>query len=132
MLTLIKRLGLRQIVARVLHELALGVRAAEAVGLALERRVDGTIRLHVLVIGETPGTHVPELAVHGAGRTGKADDEYASYEIFFHLGRSFRLGRPPVTYPYIGIGETFFTGPFGKLQRCQQLVAARELREMAR
>ena len=35
MLTLIERLSLRQITGRVLHELALSVRAAEAVGLAL-------------------------------------------------------------------------------------------------
>ena len=62
MLTLIERLGLREITARILHELALGVRAAEAVGVALDRRIDGAIRLHVLVVGETPGTHVSELA----------------------------------------------------------------------
>jgi Fusaric acid resistance protein-like len=61
-LTLIEGLGLRQIAARILHELAPGVRAAEAVGFALDRRVDGAIRLHILVIGETPGTHVAELA----------------------------------------------------------------------
>jgi hypothetical protein len=98
MLTLKEGLGLRQIAARILHELALGVRAAEAVGIALDRRIDGAIRLHVLVIGETPGTHVAELAGHRIGRTGKADDEYAGYEILFHFGRSFRFGRPPVTY----------------------------------
>ena len=97
MLTLIEGLRLRQIAARILHELALGVRAAEAVGLALDRRIDGAIRLHVLVIGETPGTHVAELAVQRIGRTGKADDEDAGYEILFHFGRSFRFGRPPVT-----------------------------------
>ena len=96
-LTLIEGLGLRQIAARILHELAPGVRAAEAVGFALDRRIDGAIRLHVLVIGETPGTHVAELAGHRIGRTGKADDEYAGYEILFHFGRSFRFGRPPVT-----------------------------------
>jgi hypothetical protein len=75
MLTLIERLGLREITARILHELALGVRAAEAVGVALDRRIDGAIRLHVLVVGETPGTHVSELAGQRIGRTGKADDE---------------------------------------------------------
>src|SRR5512132_2701506 len=69
----------------------------ESPGLALDRRIDGAIRLHVLVIGETPGTHVAELAGHRIGRTGKADDEDAGYEILFHFGRSFRFGRPPVT-----------------------------------
>jgi hypothetical protein len=44
---LIEGLGLRQIGARILHELAFGVLAAEAVGLALDRRMDGAIRLHV-------------------------------------------------------------------------------------
>ena len=105
MLTLIERLSLRQITGRVLHELALSVRAAEAVGLALDRRIDGAIRLHVLVIGETPGTHVAELAGHRIGRTGKADDEDAGYEILFHFGRSFRFGRPPVAYVDIGIRD---------------------------
>ena len=95
--TLIEGLGLRQIDARILHELTLSVRAAEAVGLALDRRVYGAIRLYVFVIGETPGTHVAELTGHRIGRTGKADDEDAGYEILFHFGRSFRFGRPPVT-----------------------------------
>ena len=97
MLTLIERLGLRQIAARILHELALGVRAAETVGLALDRGIYGAIRLHVLVVGETPGTHVSELAGRGISRTGKADDDDTGYEILFHFGRSFRFGRPPVS-----------------------------------
>src|SRR6476660_5625032 len=121
MLTLIEGLGLRQIAARILHELALGVRAAEAVGLALDRRIDGAIRLHVLVIGETPGTHVAELAGHRIGRTGKADDEDAGYEVLFHFGRSFRFGRPPVTELHIGIRETFFTRPFATVSRTYEL-----------
>jgi hypothetical protein len=37
------------------------------------------------------------LAGQRIGRTGKADDEDAGYEILFHFGRSFRFGRPPVT-----------------------------------
>jgi hypothetical protein len=95
MFTLIEGLGLRQITARVLHELALGVRAAEAVGLALKRRIDRSIRLHVLVIGETPGTHVAQLAVYAISRTGKADDKDASHQIFFYFGRSsVSVGRP--------------------------------------
>src|SRR5262249_42736999 len=95
MLALIEGLGLRQIAARILHELALGVGATEAVGLAFDRCVDGAIRLHVLMIGETPGTHVAELAGRRIGRTGKADEDDAGYEILFHFGRSFRFGRPP-------------------------------------
>ena len=49
--TLIEGLGLRQVTTGILHELALSVLAAETVGLTLKRRIDGTIRLHVLVIG---------------------------------------------------------------------------------
>ena len=75
MFTLIEGLGLRQITARILHELALSVRAAEAVGLAFDRRIDGAIRLHVLVIGEAPGTHIAELPSGGKGRGGKSKHE---------------------------------------------------------
>src|SRR5262249_31991144 len=111
MLALIEGLGLRQIAARILHELALGVRTAEAVGLAFDRCVNGAIRLPVLVIGETPGTHVAELTGRRIGRTGKADENDASYQVLFHFGRSFRFGRQPVLQLYIGIRETYFTGP---------------------
>ena len=76
MFALIEGLGLRQITTRILHELALCVRAAEAVRLAFDRRIDGTIRLHILVIGEAPGTHIAELAVYSIRRTGEADDEH--------------------------------------------------------
>jgi hypothetical protein len=132
MLTFIEGLGLRQIADRTLHKLALGVRAAEAVGLALDRRIDGAIRLHVLVIGETPGTHVPELAGHRIGRTGKADDEDAGCEVLFHFGRSFRFGRPPVTYLNIGIRETLFTRPFRAICRAAPRRARRSPRNLAR
>src|SRR5262245_4786491 len=73
--TLIEGLGLRQITARIFHELALGVRAAEAVGLALDGRIHGAIRLHVFVVGETPATHIAEFPIGGIGRGGKSDDE---------------------------------------------------------
>ena len=75
MLALIEGLGLRQITAWILHKLALSVRAAEAVGLALDRRIDGAIRLHVLVIGETPAAHIAELPSGGIGRGGKSKRE---------------------------------------------------------
>ena len=74
-LTLIEGLGLRQITARILHELALSVRAAEAVGPAFDRRIDRAIRLNVLVIGEAPGTHIAELPSGGIGRDGKSKHE---------------------------------------------------------
>jgi hypothetical protein len=73
-ITLIEGLCLRQITARILHELALSVRAAEAVGLALDHCIDGAMRLHVLVIGETPGAHIAELPSGGIGR-GKSKHE---------------------------------------------------------
>jgi hypothetical protein len=50
--------------------------------------------LHILVIGETPGTHVAQLAGHRIGRTGKADDEDAGYEIFFISDVPVSVGRP--------------------------------------
>jgi hypothetical protein len=74
-LALIKGLGLRQIAAWILHKLALSVRAAKAVGLALDRRIDGAIRLHVLVVGEAPGAHIAELPSGGIGRGGKSKHE---------------------------------------------------------
>jgi hypothetical protein len=73
--TLIERLGLRQITPRILQELALGVRAAEAIRFALDRRIDGAIRLHVLVIGETPAAHIAELPSGGIGGAGKSKQE---------------------------------------------------------
>ena len=42
------------------------------VGLALDRRIDGAIRLHVLVVGEAPGAHIAELPSGGIGRGGKS------------------------------------------------------------
>src|SRR6476660_5357168 len=76
-LALIKGLGLLQVCVRAFHKVVLGVLAAEAVGATLYRRADGAICLHVLVVGESPRTHVVELASHRIGRTGKADEEYA-------------------------------------------------------
>src|SRR5262245_12088430 len=72
---LIEGLGLLQIAARILHEFALSVGAAEAVGLALDSRIHGAIRLHVLVVDETPATHIAEFPIRGIGRGGKSNDE---------------------------------------------------------
>src|SRR5262245_34151300 len=73
--TLIEGLGLRQITARILHELALRIRAAEAVGLALDSRIHRAIRLHVLVVGKTPATHVAEFPSSCIGRGAKSNHE---------------------------------------------------------
>jgi hypothetical protein len=89
--------------------------------------------MHILVVGEAPSTHVVEVAGHRIGRTGKADEEYAGQEIFFHFERSFRFGRPPVAYPNIGIRETSFIRPFGRFAALSsRLSQPKELHEMAR
>jgi hypothetical protein len=63
MFALIEGLSFGKIASSVLHKVGFGLLAAEAVGLAFDRRVNGAIRRHVFVIGETPGTHVAEFAV---------------------------------------------------------------------
>jgi hypothetical protein len=63
MFALIEGCSFVQIASWVLHEVGFGLLAAKAVGLALDRRVDGTIRRYVFMIGKTPGTHVAELPV---------------------------------------------------------------------
>jgi len=68
MFALIEGLSFGQIASGVLQEVGLGLLAAKAIGLALDRRVDGAIRRYVFVIGETPGTHVAELAGRGISR----------------------------------------------------------------
>ena len=68
MFALIEGLSFGQIGGRVLHEVGFGLLAAEAIGLAPNRRVDGAIRRYVFVIGETPGTHVVELASRSISR----------------------------------------------------------------
>src|SRR6185437_11011265 len=75
MFALIEGRSFVQIASWVLHEVGFGLLAAKAVGLALERRVDGTIRRYVFVIGKTPGTHVAELASRGICRGGKSKHE---------------------------------------------------------
>src|SRR5262245_7211108 len=75
MFALIEGLSFGQIGSRVLQEVGFGVLAAKAVGLALDRRVDGAIRRYVFVIGKTPGTHVAELPSRGISRGGKSKHE---------------------------------------------------------
>ena len=75
MFALIEGCSFVQIASWVFHEVGFGVLAAKAVGLALERRVDGTIRRYVFVIGETPRTHVVEFASRGISRGGKSKHE---------------------------------------------------------
>src|SRR5262245_18334282 len=54
MLALIEGLSFGQIGSWVLQEVGFGVLAAKAVGLALDRRVDGAIRCDVFVISKAP------------------------------------------------------------------------------
>src|SRR6188768_3512645 len=72
-LALVEGLGLGKIGVGILHELRLGLGVAEAVGLALDRRIDGAIRLHVLMIGKAPATHIVELASGRESRRAKAE-----------------------------------------------------------
>ena len=75
MFALIEGQSFVQISSWVLHEVGLGLLAAKAVGLALERRIDRAIRRYVFVIGKTPGTHIAELASRGISRGGKSKHE---------------------------------------------------------
>src|SRR4029450_9742 len=75
MFALIEGCSFGQIGSWVLQKVGFGLLAAKAVGLALDRRVDGAIRRYVFVIGETPGTHVAELPSRGISRGGKSKHE---------------------------------------------------------
>src|SRR6185312_9757226 len=75
MFALIEGRSFVQIASWVLHEVGFGLLAAKAVGLALDRRVDGAIRCHVFVVSKAPGTHVAELASRGISRGGKSEHE---------------------------------------------------------
>jgi hypothetical protein len=72
MFALIEGLSFGQIGGWVLHKVGFRLLAAKAVGLALDRRVDGAIRRYVFVIGETPRTHVAELPSRGVSSGGKS------------------------------------------------------------
>src|SRR6188472_848418 len=76
-LALVEGLGLGKIGVRILHELRLGLLVAEAVGLALDRRIDGAIRLHALMIGKAPAAHIAELAGGRDSRCGEAERKCA-------------------------------------------------------
>jgi hypothetical protein len=60
-------LRLGEIFLGVLHELSHGFLATEAIGLALNLRIDGAVGLYVLTEGETHCAHVAVLAGHGQG-----------------------------------------------------------------
>ena len=75
MFALIEGLSFGEIATWVLHKVGLGFAAAKAVGLASELRIDGAIRIYVLMIGKTPGTHIAEFASRGISRGGKSKHE---------------------------------------------------------
>jgi hypothetical protein len=60
---------LGEICVGILHEIRLSLLIAEAVGLSLERRIDGAIRFDFLVQGKAlhmlSNSHVVKLAVRG-------------------------------------------------------------------
>jgi hypothetical protein len=62
------RLRLGEIAVGILHEIRLSLLVAEAVCLALEGRIHGTLRFDVLVQSEALRTHVVELALRGGKR----------------------------------------------------------------
>src|SRR5262249_45911637 len=86
MLALKEGLGLGQIGLGVLHEVRLGLRAAEAVGLAFDGRVNGAIRLHILAVGKAPAAHIVELTGSSESGRGEANRKCA--------GESRRYIRP--------------------------------------
>ena len=70
-------LCLVEIARRVCHELGQGRLVAEAIGLALNLRIDGAVRLYVLAVSEAHRAHVAVLAGHGESCSGHADEESA-------------------------------------------------------
>lgn len=65
-------LRLREIARGVLHELGLGVLAAEAIGLASNLPIDGAVGFYVFAECEPHCAHVAVLAGHGQSRRGQA------------------------------------------------------------
>src|SRR5215475_4079748 len=76
-LALVEGLGLGKVGVGILHELRLGLGVAEAIGLSFDRRIDGAIRLHVLMIGKAPAAHIVELASSRESSCGKAERKCA-------------------------------------------------------
>jgi len=68
MLLRVVGLCLGEIARRVCHELGQGRLVAEAIGLALDLRIDGAVRFYVLAVCETLGAHVVELTLGGSQR----------------------------------------------------------------
>ena len=77
MLLRVVGLCLSEIARRVCHELGQGRLVAEAIGLALDLRIDGAVRLYVLAVCEAHRAHVLVLAGHGESCSGHADEESA-------------------------------------------------------
>src|SRR4029078_2896428 len=76
-LALVEGLGLGKIGVGILHEFLLGLGVAEELGLDVDHRIDGAIRLHVLMIGKAPATHIVKLASGRESRRGKAERKCA-------------------------------------------------------
>jgi hypothetical protein len=64
-------LGHGQVRVWAFHEEAPGLLIGEAVGLAIDYRINRAISLYFFMIGETHGAHVAELAGGGIGHGGK-------------------------------------------------------------
>jgi hypothetical protein len=71
MLLCVESLRLREIARGVFHEVAHGLLTAEAIGLALNLRVDRAVRIYVFAQREAFCTHVVELAGQGQSRGGQ-------------------------------------------------------------
>src|SRR6478672_5960412 len=76
-LTRIIGLRLGEVALRVLHEQRLGHLIAEAIGLAIERRVDGAIGLYVLAECKALRAHIVKLAGGGERCAGDAEQKGA-------------------------------------------------------
>ena len=72
MLLLIKGLGFREMGRWVLHEGLFGVVAAEAIGLALIRAVDRAVGLDLLMLCQSFGAEIVELARCGISGRGES------------------------------------------------------------
>jgi len=70
-------LRLGEVALRVLHEQRLGRLIAEAIGLAIERRVDGAIGLYVLAECKALRAHIVKLAGGGERFAGDAEQQGA-------------------------------------------------------
>src|SRR6478752_7994160 len=95
-----RRLG--EIGVGVLHELGLGLRVTEAIGLALDGCIDRAIGQHLFAVGKAPAALIVELT--GERRRGEAERKRAGerrrHDSLDH--GAFSLG----LRPYLGSGDT--------------------------